>query len=510
MSDQPKSPPKDKPALEVSKHSRSKAGLIAWAVTAGLILMILVVVMLVLHRFQIDVKITRKKPLEAPAKKLANVETITLKTEPYRESLTLPARLIADQEADISSELAGTLAKWLVPEGGKVIKGQGIARLDTAALDAQLVQLQAQKTATESGVQVANANLELAKVGIERAGKEKQAAELQLKAAQSALALAEKQYDRTSSLVTKKVSPESELEAAADRLTQSKLGVAGAREGVAIASTGISSAKVQVTQAQANVKLSEAQVSQLAAAIKVLRVSLGKAEVKAPFSGRLDQHLVEAGEVVNPGQVLARLYDLSYVRAVANVGDRFVPFLKQQEGALKQYLEFSLPGAKQDVAVKLIIPGMPRLDGGYGPDVPLPADLAFIAQAADPASNTFRVELRLKNPDGALKHGIIVRAKIDYLIYPDALVIPLTAVLVTDIGPRCLVVKDDGDRRIVQVRKISPRSIDLDRVLVTGDIEAGEKLIVSGGKGVLDGEEVRVLKSDGVFVEQKVADDQRK
>ena len=55
----------------------------------------------------------------------------------------------------------------------------------------------------------------------------------------------------------------------------------------------------------------------------------------------------------------------------------------------------------------------------------------------------------------------------------------------------------DPEAVIARVRDIEPASIKGDRILVKSGVSAGERLIVAGGKGVLDGEEVRVVVANG-------------
>jgi hypothetical protein len=111
-------------------------------------------------------------------------------------------------------------------------------------------------------------------------------------------------------------------------------------------------------------------------------------------------------------------------------------------------------------------------------------------------SNTFEVELRFENPGAALKEGILAEAKIDFLQVPEALVIPLKAIRVTDAGPRVLIVKNENGRSVARVRDIRPVSIHNDQILVRGGLAPHDQLIISGGKGVVDGEEVHVVDGE--------------
>ena len=118
----------------------------------------------------------------------------------------------------------------------------------------------------------------------------------------------------------------------------------------------------------------------------------------------------------------------------------------------------------------------------------------------DAASNTFHVELRFENPGEALKEGMIVQARVDYLRYPDAITIPLKAIRVADVDPRVFVAERRDGKDFAAVRDVEPVAIKGESVLVSRGVAAGDRLIVAGMKGVIHGEEINVVMEDGVLV----------
>jgi hypothetical protein len=73
----------------------------------------------------------------------------------------------------------------------------------------------------------------------------------------------------------------------------------------------------------------------------------------------------------------------------------------------------------------------------------------------------------------------------------------LRAVQVADIGPRVLVLEKRKGKDIAVVRNIEPVSIKDDLILVGTGVKAGDRLVIAGGKGVINGEEVNVIVEDG-------------
>lgn len=469
--------------------------MLLWAIT---ILVLLGTVAVIAYAAQ------KPKPaVAAPEKRLANVAVQEVKTRPYSESLILPARLEADRSVAVSSELAGRLERWLVEEGATVTAGQVLAELNNDDLQAKLAELDVQRESTDKQVGVTMQDVEVARVTLEQAKRDAAALQLTLDSGQSDLDFAKRESERVNLLAQASISTQAEVDRIRNQLTQAELAVAKAKDAMERAAIGVRTAAARVAQAEAGLELAKVRVQEVEKAIASLHVTLAKTRLVAPFAGRFDEHLVEVGQVVSPGQSLGRIYDIAYLRVAVDVPDRYAPFLDATNPLLGQYLIQAMPGTRQELKAMVQIPGLPKLTGGHHTGVELPAKIARVAEAANDVSHTFRVELRFANPGGALREGMIVRAEIDFLAYDKAIVIPLSAIQVADVGPRVLVLTEEEDGMpVAHVRDVVPVSIRNDQVLVQSGLTSGESLIVAGGKGVLDGERVRVVMADGVVVER--------
>jgi RND family efflux transporter MFP subunit len=433
---------------------------------------------------------------------LANVAVQEIQSRSHTESLILPARLEANRSAQISSELSGRLERWLVEEGSVVEEGQILAELNDADLRAKLAELEVQGDIVRKQIGLSEQDLAVARLSLEQARRDAEALELTRESSQADLEFARKESERVTVLAQSAIATQAEVDRVRNQLTQAELALAKAKDAMERAAVAVRTAEARVAQSEANVALTTARVQEIEQAKASLEVTLAKTKLHAPFAGRFDEYLVEAGEVVSPGQVLGRLYDSSTMRVAVDVPDRYAPFLETGNPLLEQYITQAMPGTRQEIRATVQIPGLPKLTGGRHAGIELPAKIVRVAQAASEISHTFRVELRFANPGGALREGMIVRAEIGYLAYDKAIVIPLSAIQVADVGPRALVVTEKDGKQIVQTRNIVPVSIRDDLVLVSSGLTEGERLIVSGGRGVLDGEEVRVVVSNGSVVDR--------
>ncbi|WP_115477085.1 efflux RND transporter periplasmic adaptor subunit [Dyella psychrodurans] len=75
---------------------------------------------------------------------IASVATLSPKSAPNQQDLTLPGTVASWQDAQIYARTTGYVAKWYVDIGAKVKKGQRLADLDTPDVDNQLLQGKAQ------------------------------------------------------------------------------------------------------------------------------------------------------------------------------------------------------------------------------------------------------------------------------------------------------------------------------------------------------------------------------
>jgi multidrug efflux system membrane fusion protein len=115
----------------------------------------------------------------------------------------------------------------------------------------------------------------------------------------------------------------------------------------------------------------QSQLAKARAELDMARIQLGNTQITAPFAGTYDQRMVELGDFVQPGQSLLTLVDISQLKVSAQIAQQEVIQLK----------------LGQPVRIEL-------LDGRE-----LQGELHFIAAAADPGSRSFRIEVKVDNPE---------------------------------------------------------------------------------------------------------------
>ena len=245
-------------------------------------------------------------------------------------------------EINIAARTPGRIASIDVREGQFVQVGQRLATLDTASLQAQLHQAQAQYRQALSAVAAAQSEVNLRE-------SEKTAAEAMLAQRVAEQELAQARYERTRQLAQQGSVSEQELDNA-------KAALVGAQAAIAATKAQVAAAKAAIEAAHTHVAGTESAVEAAVATIERLQVDINDSELTAPRDGRVQFIVARAGEVVSGGGRILNMMDLKEV-----------------------YMTFFLPTA---VVGKLAIGSEARIILDAAPDYVIPASISFIADEA--------------------------------------------------------------------------------------------------------------------------------
>jgi Cu(I)/Ag(I) efflux system membrane fusion protein len=172
--------------------------------------------------------------------------------------------------------------------------------------------------------------------------------------------------------------------------------------------------------------------------------------VRSPISGVITQKNIVLGSPVSVGQVLYAIAPTDPVWVLANVYEQDLPLVRV--GTPVRLAPAGVAGRERDGRVAFIAPDL----------------------ASDTRTGTVRIEVA--NPDGELKPGMYVDARMEVPL-GRRLAIPESAVLPT--GERRIVFVDLGDGRL------APRDVALgaragDWYEVRGGLERGDRIVTSG------------------------------
>jgi membrane fusion protein (multidrug efflux system) len=192
------------------------------------------------------------------------------------------------------------------------------------------------------------------------------------------------------------------------------------------------------------------------------KVKYERGFLHSPINGLVNHLHIDVGEFVDRGDPVADLVNVDKIKINVNVPELDVRYLRGGQQAMVTVDAF--PGRR------------------------LPGKIDFVAYKADPATKTFRIRVLIRNPDREIRPGMIVRVAFLRRIIPDALVVPLFA-LVDKGGERIIFVEKDG---IAYARTVSIGIIEGDRIQITEGLEIGDHVIVNGQTEVEEGMRVQV------------------
>lgn len=250
-----------------------------------------------------------------------------------RQKAELPAAFASGNgrieaiEYDIATKQPGRIAKVLAREGDMVAPEQILAQMDTAELEADLRQAQAEirmaredRKQAEATVDQRESEIKQARAAVSQRRSDIKTAQAGVSQRNSELALAEKEFVRAQELVNKDFIARNEFDQAYTKkeTAQAALLQEQARQRAVEAALTLEEARLQ--SAEALFKGAQIQVSQRQAAIEAdeakvqkLKSILADAVLKSPIQGRVLYRLAEPGEVLPAGGKVLTVIELTDV-----------------------------------------------------------------------------------------------------------------------------------------------------------------------------------------------------
>lgn len=302
-------------------------------------------------------------------------------------------RLAPNREVTLAAEVAGVIAGYHADTGDRVKKGSVLISLDPS--DYRLA------------LKEAEANLAVARTRLD---------------------LALKTYNRSKSLLPRKV------------ITQDAY-----------------------DNAEAEYLSARASLERVTVLVAIAEAQLVKTQIRSPFDGLTAARMIEMGQLIAVGQPLIKIIESDPVRIKIWLPE-------------KEYVRLD----KTD-PVSIVIEAFP--------ETVITGSIDRIGIVADEKTNTFGVEILVDNPDQALKAGMTARVHITTATLADAILIPQSTVLYR--SDRNEVFVAGSDNRAILRQVVLGRSAG-DKIVITEGLSAGDQLIVTGGQFLKPGDNIMV------------------
>ena len=202
--------------------------------------------------------------------------------------------------------------------------------------------------------------------------------------------------------------------------------------------------QVTLNNAQTQVNVARAHAESNRATLENLKVQLDFTKIRAPISGRMSQASVKVGNFVRAADAaaLATINQISPIYVSFSVPQKTLPDVRHALQA-------------ETATVEAIVPGETRRSSGA---------VSMIENTVDPATGMVMIRATMPNKDEILWPGTLVNTELT-LRTEDAVIVPSTAVQVSQTGPFIFVVKDGA--ATVQPVKVE-RTFDNQSVITSG------------------------------------------
>ncbi|NOQ75589.1 MAG: efflux RND transporter periplasmic adaptor subunit [Crocinitomix sp.] len=200
--------------------------------------------------------------------------------------------------------------------------------------------------------------------------------------------------------------------------------------------------------------------------IKTLQSQKGKTIVRAPFSGVIDDIMVNQGEMAAPQIPLLRIVNNSNVTIVATLSENLLSKVN-----IGTAVEMRFPSLNDTVIISTV-----SNKGNY----------------IDPTNRTFRIQIAVKN-NKLLLPNQFAEVKVTDFTRKNAIVIDSEALLQdTDNNMYVYRLTSAGDGQKQNVEKIFIKVIKMfeGEACVEGALKDGDLLVVKGAKGITDADKV--------------------
>lgn len=371
---------------------------------------------------------------QAAEARAPRVETVRLVPADVRHQLHGFGTVRCDQQATLTAEVSAPVLERVgdLEAGAEVSAGQELVRLDDRWYRQEL---------TEAEAMLAAAEAELSQVQVERGNLSNL-----LEIAAADLALNRDELTRVEKLYQQGNAPKTEYDDARLAYQNSLRGKQDLDNQLAL---------LEPRHARLVAQLAAARARQDRAQLNIERC-----RITAPFAGTIDTLMVEAGDRVQIGSPIVRVVDLSEVEVplALPISDR--------------------PAIAVGANAELTVESMPEV--GWSGRV------ARIGPVADERSRTFTAYVEVDNRSLAspLLPGYFVKAVVDGPVVVNALAVPRSAV----IGGRLFVANGSHahERRVTVEHTLG------DEVVLSGEVAAGDEVIITNLDLLFDGALVRV------------------
>lgn len=222
---------------------------------------------------------------------------------------------------------------------------------------------------------------------------------------------------------------------------------------------------------QANFAATSALVEQNRAQVDSALINLNYCWIYAPIDGMMGLLQVDFGNLVaNDGDTLSTLNQMTPIYVTFSIPEFQLPRIQKY----KTQETLKVLGAYEDFTGEVF-----------------QGNLFMIDNSVDPKTGMITMRALFENTKRELWPGQFIRTRLILTSLPNAVIVPYTALQLTQSGPVIFVVKSD---LTVEQRSVTLGQREDDKIIILKGIKEGETIVTEGQLNLLDGAKVEVKK----------------
>lgn len=206
--------------------------------------------------------------------------------------------------------------------------------------------------------------------------------------------------------------------------------------------------------------------------VNQVKQQLAKSNIRAPFSGVIDNVITEQGNVVAAGQTqLIRIVNLSDMYIDTDVPEDYITSITRGK------------------AVEVMFPVL-----GINIDAKIRQTGNFI----NPANRTFKVEIAVPNKDETIKPNLTARLKLNDYTNENAILIPQSIISENADGEQYIYVLEakNGEKATAKQLIIETGKTQGDKIEILSGLKTDDEIIEEGARSVKDGQTVKIINGN--------------
>ncbi len=205
--------------------------------------------------------------------------------------------------------------------------------------------------------------------------------------------------------------------------------------------------------------------------LKSLQSQLAMSVMRAPFEGIVDDIFVKEGELAMPGSRIMQVLNLDKLYINADVSESFLPEIHSDDKVILRFPPF--PEYEQQVPV------------------------FRIGNVINPENRTFRLQLRINNPNQQFKPNMVASMSIRSFSTDEALVIPSIYIKQDVQGHFVFLATENEDNDLIASKVYIERGLSSEgKTMVKSGVKEGDLLINQGHNRVNEGMLVKINPMD--------------